>query len=232
MSPTKPSLPIKQSAISSPQSHPLSLLLQSITDGISVQDASGKLLFINDAAAVASGYKNATSMLATSPAQIAKHIAKRFQLFDERGNPFPLSQLPGRKIFSGEKNPEVVIRFVDKKTKKTHWSRIKSSAIRDPQTNALLSVNVITDITKQKETEQLLVEQQQQIISIIDSTAEGIFGIDQFGNCTFINDSALKLFGYTRSQCIGKNMHKLLHYKYPSGKPYPQKKVSNLSFVS
>jgi PAS domain S-box-containing protein len=57
---------------------------------------------------------------------------------------------------------------------------------------------------------------------ILESTGEGIYGIDLSGNCTTINRAALNFLGYTREECIGKNMHELIHYKKIDGSPYPK----------
>ncbi|KOH46842.1 transporter substrate-binding domain-containing protein [Sunxiuqinia dokdonensis] len=60
-----------------------------------------------------------------------------------------------------------------------------------------------------------------QIHLLLNSTAEGIYGIDREGNCTFINKSALEVLGFEdRSQVIGKNMHQLIHHTKPDGSPY------------
>jgi len=53
---------------------------------------------------------------------------------------------------------------------------------------------------------------------LMDSTAEAIYGIDLNGNCTFCNASCLNILGYKhQDELIGKNMHRLIHYKYPDG---------------
>mgnify|MGYP003915083705 CR=1 FL=1 len=55
---------------------------------------------------------------------------------------------------------------------------------------------------------------------------DGLFTIDSNHLCTFINDAALEILGYRREQCIGKNMHELVHGKYPNGDCYPESKCS------
>ncbi len=53
---------------------------------------------------------------------------------------------------------------------------------------------------------------------ILDSTAEGIYGIDREGNCTFANASCLKLLGYgSQDELIGRNMHFMIHYAHGDG---------------
>lgn len=57
---------------------------------------------------------------------------------------------------------------------------------------------------------------------ILGSTVEGIYGIDEKGACTFINNAAAKMLGYTPDECLGQNMHKLIHHHTESGHPYPE----------
>jgi PAS domain S-box-containing protein len=69
-----------------------------------------------------------------------------------------------------------------------------------------------------KKQQNLLKESEAQIRLLLDSTAEGIYGIDINGNCTLINQAALVALGYTaQKQVMGKNMHKLIHHTKPDG---------------
>jgi PAS domain S-box-containing protein len=57
---------------------------------------------------------------------------------------------------------------------------------------------------------------------ILDSTSEGIFGIDHAGCVTFMNKSAERTLGYTPGEVVGRNAHKLFHHTHPDGKEYPE----------
>lgn len=56
---------------------------------------------------------------------------------------------------------------------------------------------------------------------LLESTGEGIFGIDLEGRCTFINRAGAEMLGYATAQVIGHNMHELIHHAYPDGHHYP-----------
>ena len=57
---------------------------------------------------------------------------------------------------------------------------------------------------------------------LLDSTGEGIYGIDLDGNCTFANPACLKLLGYeSDADLLGKHMHRLVHHTRANGDPYP-----------
>jgi diguanylate cyclase (GGDEF)-like protein/PAS domain S-box-containing protein len=59
------------------------------------------------------------------------------------------------------------------------------------------------------------------ITLLLDSTAEGIYGIDLEGNCTFINKSGLSYLGYaSQKNLIGKNMHQLTHVDCQTDSPF------------
>ena len=65
---------------------------------------------------------------------------------------------------------------------------------------------------------QALQENKDQLQLILDSTAEGIYGIDIEGKCTFCNTSCLKMLAYTcPDQLIGKNMHHQIHHSDRDG---------------
>ena len=57
---------------------------------------------------------------------------------------------------------------------------------------------------------------------LMDSTGEGIYGIDLEGNCTFANAACAKLLGFeTKEELLGRQMHELVHHTRANGKPYP-----------
>jgi len=60
-----------------------------------------------------------------------------------------------------------------------------------------------------------------QMSLLLESTGEGIFGVDNNGDCTFINQSALNMLELDHSEIIGKCTHTLTHHSHPDGSPYP-----------
>jgi PAS domain S-box-containing protein len=67
---------------------------------------------------------------------------------------------------------------------------------------------------------------------LLDSAAEGLYGVDMQGRCTFINRSALEMLGYDKeSDLLGRDMQALVH-RAPaaagaaagSARPYPEQR--------
>jgi PAS domain S-box-containing protein len=57
---------------------------------------------------------------------------------------------------------------------------------------------------------------------LLESTGEGIFGIDMAGRCTFVNRAAAEMLGYRTEQVHGRNMHELIHHTHADGRHYPE----------
>ncbi len=60
-----------------------------------------------------------------------------------------------------------------------------------------------------------------QLTLLLESTGEGIFGIDLEGRCTFMNRAGAALLGYAVDEVLGRNMHYLIHHAHADGRHYP-----------
>jgi PAS domain S-box-containing protein len=61
---------------------------------------------------------------------------------------------------------------------------------------------------------------QKQLALLLESTGEGIYGIDMRGLCTFINRAGASMIGREPEEVLGRNMHDLTHHSYSDGQPY------------
>jgi PAS domain S-box-containing protein len=57
---------------------------------------------------------------------------------------------------------------------------------------------------------------------LMESTDQGIYGIERRGRCTFVNPSAAKMLGYHPDELLGERMHGLVHHTRSDGSPYPE----------
>jgi PAS domain S-box-containing protein len=62
----------------------------------------------------------------------------------------------------------------------------------------------------------------QRLQLLLESTGEGIFGIDTAGCCTFINRAGAEMLGWRTEQVLGRNMHDLIHHTHGDGSHYPE----------
>lgn len=65
-----------------------------------------------------------------------------------------------------------------------------------------------------------------QHIALLESTGEGIYGVDLQGRCTFINRAGAGLLGYHAEDLVGRQMHALIHHTRRDGSPYPREACS------
>jgi PAS domain S-box-containing protein len=83
-------------------------------------------------------------------------------------------------------------------------------------------LNTIRDITERKLTEAALLNSRKDLSRLLNSIAEGAYGVDTDGNCTFVNREFLDILGYqNEEEVLGKHIHELIHHSHCDGSPYP-----------
>jgi light-regulated signal transduction histidine kinase (bacteriophytochrome) len=108
------------------------------------------LVYANEAAARLVGYPSARALL-EAPLQ---EVLQKFDITDEFGQPFPLSDLPGRRALQGERSPETLVRFRQVETGEERWSVVNATPVFDEQGRVRLAVNLLRDITEHKRAEE------------------------------------------------------------------------------
>jgi PAS domain S-box-containing protein len=74
----------------------------------------------------------------------------------------------------------------------------------------------------QATTETEVRRRQESVQRLLDSAAEGLFGVDVQGRCTFINRAALNILGYAHeADLLGRDVHSLIHHSHADGRAYP-----------
>lgn len=83
------------------------------------------------------------------------------------------------------------------------------------------NVELQTTLRQLKETQEERLRLATNLHLLLESTGEGIFGIDVDGICTFINRSGALMLGFGQQEIVGKNIHELTHHRHPDGSPFP-----------
>jgi PAS domain S-box-containing protein len=69
---------------------------------------------------------------------------------------------------------------------------------------------------------------QQQLGLLLESTGEGIFGIDLAGCCVFINRAGAQMLGWEPAEMLGHNMHTLTHHSHADGSATTRTRLPDL----
>ncbi len=185
----------------------LAAILQGVTDGITVQEASGKVIYANDAAARYSGYSSAEALLAAT----TDEARGKFDIMDEAGEPVQLAQLPGRRALLGEQPPETMLRFRAHESGEERWSIINATPIFDGRGAVRFAINIFRDITESRNAEMALRASEQRFRSLIEKSSDAIALIDAEGIVQYAGPSTEQVLGYTAEELVGRSAFDLIH---------------------
>jgi PAS domain S-box-containing protein len=87
--------------------------------------------------------------------------------------------------------------------------------------DGLLVSSVVRDITLRRLAADRLAAAEERQRMILESTGEGIFGVDDRGRLMFINEAGAKLLGYDKGELHGQAIHDLIHHTRADGRHYP-----------
>ncbi|MBK9713397.1 MAG: PAS domain S-box protein [Kouleothrix sp.] len=177
-------------------------ILRGVSDGVTVQDSSGRLIYANDVAALACGYPSAAALLAAPPGQ----ALARFTVMDKAGQPVSADQLPGRRALSGQPAPEMLLRFRPQATGEERWSLVRSTPVLDERGQVQLAVTTLRDITEIKQAERQVRDQREWLAVTLASIGDAVIATDAAGRVAFMNPVAEALTGWSQAQASGQDL--------------------------
>ena len=123
----------------------LGAILDGVADGLTVQDATGRILYANRAAAEVLGYGSAEELLAAP----LPRLVEDYEILDEDGNLFPLEDLPGRRVLEGEQTEGVTLRYRDRRSGVERWSFVRAAPLATGGSSPVV-VNIFQDVTHER----------------------------------------------------------------------------------
>lgn len=192
----------------------LQSVLDSVADGVVMANENGEFKVWNPAA---------ERIIGSGPANVATESwSAHFGLFlPDRVTPYPSEDLPLVRAIRGESVNEILVCLKDPGSKET-WLSVNAQPLHDGTGHVKGGVAVFRDITEQTRTEQERQKLARDRLLLLDSTGDGMYGIDLEGRCTFINKAGARMFGYLPHELMGKDMHHLVHHSFADGRPYPR----------
>lgn len=179
--------------ISLEQPYFLKLLYNGLADGFLITDLEGKLRDVNNAYC---------QMLDRTRKELLLKSLYDLQSDDNEG----LEQNLKATIDKGEHLFKMRLQGPQDETLTLEMKGALSD--HDGQHFLLFFVRDLTERTLNKDE---LQRENQTLKLLLDSAGDGIYAVNKFGNCTFINSSALEKLGYSRQQVLGRNLFEMLH---------------------
>ena len=85
-------------------------------------------------------------------------------------------------------------------------------------------VYIIKSYRQVQETESKIAQKERESImqraTMIDAIGDGVYGVDKNGMCTFVNQSAINLLGFTKNEILSTHQHDLFHHHKPDNSLY------------
>jgi PAS domain S-box-containing protein len=127
----------------------LEATLANLAEAVLVRDPTGQLVYANPAAARLLGVASVSEVTGAPRGS----LAARFDMFDERGVPLTMEDLPATRAQRGEPADPVLVRNVVRATGLERWLVNKATPVFASDGSLTLIVSVIEDVTEVKRAE-------------------------------------------------------------------------------
>ncbi|MGB7481366.1 MAG: PAS domain S-box protein [Burkholderiaceae bacterium] len=181
-------------------------ILDNMADAVAVADLSGRMILINPAAQRLWNIPSSEELPA-----VAYH---RFPLYLSDGETLcPESERPMARALRGEEVTDWIGFVRHENAPEGIWISVNARPLVDPDTRHTGAVTVYHDITELRQREQALAQQARLLreqTSLLEVTNNAILTRDCDDLITYWNPAAEKLYGYSRDEALGRNIHDLL----------------------
>jgi len=127
----------------------LARILDGVADGIAAHDASGQLIFINDAGARMCCYDSANAALAVPPGD----FLTRVEVCGADGVELGEGDLPGPLAARGRVVPERIVRLHVRRGGGERWLSVKATPVLDRRGAVRMSISILRDVTRERRAE-------------------------------------------------------------------------------
>jgi PAS domain S-box-containing protein len=180
----------------------LTVCFRSIGDGVIVSSSDGTIILINRKAEELTGW--------SAEEAVGKPLQEVLRLHhkDSPGTPIAVA---GFVLEAGEKLGLPRDTVLVTRSGKTHFVSASIAPVHYEQTDFRGVVVAFRDISRLRETELGLIENEKKYRTIIENSYDLIYEVDSSGNILFVNPICAELTGYTQSELQGRNAFDFMH---------------------
>ena len=184
----------------------LRAMLDALPAAIYTTDARGKITYFNAACVEFSG---------RTPVLGSDHWCVTWKLYHPNGTPMPHDECPmaialkeGRAVHGSEA-------IAERPDGTRLWFTPYPTLLRDAEGRVTGAINMLVDITERKVAE----ETKARLAAIVESSDDAIISKDLNGVITSWNRGAMRLFGYTAQEAIGRPITMLIPWERLNEEP-------------
>lgn len=179
----------------------LSAIVQGVEDGITAQDESGRLLYANGTAARILGFGTVEELLSTP----GEELLRRYQVFDEDGHLVQDDRRPSRLALRGQEQFPRLLKIRNLETGMEYWSMTRSMPVLDSEGHVQMVINIFSDVTERKRAEDARRVSEELFAKAFRVSPAALWISDLVsGEAVDVNESFLRMTGYTREDVIGR----------------------------
>ncbi|WP_051901399.1 PAS domain S-box protein [Methylotenera sp. L2L1] len=186
----------------------LSTAIEQSPTSVAITNLESKIEYVNPTFTKEAGY-NPDEVIGKNPRILQSGLTDK-SVYDDMWSKLALGQNWTGEFINKRKNGEI------------YYEEAYISPVLDDSGKTTHYVALKVDITEKKQVQSALKKSNEQLNNLLQSMAEGAYGVDVDGNCTFVNNSFLTILGFQHAdEIIGKHIHTLIHHSHIDGSDYP-----------
>jgi len=200
-------------------------VIEGAGDGVSMQDRSGRLVFVNELAARMSGFESPEAMLAASP----QTIWARHQFLSPDGEPLSLEELPGRRVLASqgrEGGLELLVRRRLSEQSEDRWHTLRANPVTDGAGRVTHVVSTFRDVTDVRRHEEAMRLSREWLAVALRSIGDAVVTTDAEGLVTFLNPVAEQLTGWTLADASERPLDEIFRIHHETTREVVQSPVA------
>jgi PAS domain S-box-containing protein len=217
---------VTERVLSREQVRKLSLAVEQSPNGIQITNAVGGMIeYVNEAFLNMTGYAR-DELIGHNPNIVSSGLTPATTYADlwrtlSDGQPWQ------GEFINRRKNGEIFIEFArispvrNEDGAVSHYLAIKDDITERKRIGQELDLyrHHLEDVVTMRTAELRAAESKLRLI--LESSADGLYGMDVDGSLTFINSAACQMLGYAPSELLGRGSHATFHHSYADGSVYP-----------
>jgi len=178
----------------------LEVILNSMNEGVVVQDETGQVVFANTASSSQIGRASINAIVGVPDSQ----FEEKYKLLNDHEATMVHVVTLGNRVFSTARPAELMFGVKARDTNQETWFTLKSVPIFDESDKIRLVVNTLHDITEKRRVDKIRIQSAERLRKVIDNLSAFVGVLSPTGIVLEMNTSALHAANLEFADVIGK----------------------------